>query len=375
MASMYQNMIKQILPHIKTKYFQAPLIQSNETYFPDFLCESLNNYLAFYQNNLVKHIDQKISFDSQRTDIVVSKIKSLNESINKAVELFYEGKILEATTTFNKSLDKILFDDVQLISKIPVETNFYRSRTNGTRHYSKADLFHVKFELRHIVSTNRYSVPGFPALYLGDTTYVCWEEFNRHKLKDLWFSRISNTRALKIILIQRIEDFLNELNQINSDLQLTFLLRYLITFPLTISCSVKVKHPDGNFKPEYIIPQMLLQYISKKEDIDGIKFMSTKVDYNKLHEVEAYNYVFPVKTIHKKGFCNRLTDIFHSTEPTSLEMEEILYNPTTHPMVVNSGTPSDNRQIELIDNLKSYYSSTSFGKIETSLMQRQLSKI
>ena len=38
------------------------------------------------------------------------------------------------------------------------------------------------------VSTNRYSVPGFPALYLGDTTYVCWEEFNKFRIRDLWFS-------------------------------------------------------------------------------------------------------------------------------------------------------------------------------------------
>ena len=372
---MYQNMIGQILPHIKAKDFKAPLIQPSDSYFPDFLEESLKNYLTFYKKNLVQHIDRKVPFDSQRTNVVVSKIEKFNDSINKTIELFYEGKILEATTTFNESLDEILFDDVQLISEIPAKNDFYRSRSNGNRHYSKADLFHIKFELRHIVSTNRYSVPGFPALYLGDTTYICWEEFNRHKLRDLWFSRISNTRNLKIILIQRIDDFLRELKLINPDLQLTFLLRYLITFPLTLSCSIKVKHPNGNFKPEYIIPQMLLQYISKKEEIDGIKFMSTKVDYERLHDVEAYNYVFPVKTIHKKGFCDKLTKVFHLTEPTSLEMEEILYNPTTHPMVIGGGTPSDKRQIELIDDLKTYYSTTSFGKIEISLKQRQLNKI
>ena len=165
------------------------------------------------------------------------------------------------------------------------------------------------------------------------------------------------------------------MDYINQDLQLTFLLRYLITFPLTIACSIKVKNPTGNFKPEYIIPQLLLQYISRNDKIDGLKFLSTKVDYSKLYNIDAYNYVFPVKTIKKEGFCSVLSELFHSTEPTSLELEEIIYNPTTHPMVIGGGTPSDTRQIELVEGQKSYYSTTSFGKIETTLRIRKVGKV
>ena len=375
MPSTYSRLIEQIKPFMLAKDFEAPLNQTSDTYFPDFLGDALDKYVAFYKSQLVQHIDLKVPFESVKKDIVISKIEFFSSEIKKTVDLFYQGKIFEATDTFNKSLEAILFDDIQALSTIPVNTNFYRARASGEKHLTKADLFHIKFELRHIVSTNRYSVPGFPALYLGDTTYVCWDEFNRHKLRDLWFARLTNTRELKIIQIQRIEDFLHELNGINQDYQVTFLLRYLITFPLTIACSIKVKHPTGNFKPEYIIPQLLLQYISKNDKIDGIKFLSTKVDYSKLHNVDSYNYVFPVKTIEKKGFCSVLSDLFDSTEPTSLELEEIIYNPTTHPMVIGGGSPSDTRQIELVEGQKSYYSTTSFGKIETSLKLRVVGKV
>jgi len=375
MPSIYSQLITKIKPFILAKDFEAPLSQTTDIYFPDFLNTALDKYVNFYKSNLVPHIDQQVPFESGAKDIVIAKIETFSNEIKKTVDLFYQGKIFEATDTFNKSLETILFDDIQALSTIPISSNFYRARANGEKHLTKADLFHIKFELRHIVSTNRYSVPGFPALYLGDTTYVCWDEFNRHKLRDLWFARLTNTRDLKIVQIQRIEDFLNELNSINQDLQLTFLLRYLITFPLTIACSIKVKHPSANFKPEYIIPQLLLQYISKNDKIDGIKFLSTKVDYSKLHNVDAYNYVFPVKTIEKKGFCSALSDLFHSTEPTSLELEEIIYNPTTHPTVFGGGSSTDTRQIELVEGQKSYYSTTSFGKIERSLMIRNVGKV
>jgi hypothetical protein len=373
--SVYSQLISQIIPYINIKDFEAPLVQSDISYFPEFLDNGLDKYLDFYKSNLVTHIDQKVPFDSGKDNIVINKIEHFSIGIKKTVDFFYKGKIFEATETFNRLLEDILFDDIKAISTIPKETNFYRARVQSDKHLKKADLFHVKFEMRHVVSTNRYSVPGFPALYLGDTAFVCWEEFNRPKLKDLWFSRLINTKELSIIQIQRIEDFLTELSSIPVDFQLTFLLRYLITFPLTIACSIKVKYPNGNFKPEYIIPQLLLQYISKNSEIDGIKFPSTKVDYDKLNDVDAYNYVFPVKTHEKNGFCSVLTSLFHSTEPTSLELEEIIYNPVSHPMVVGGGSSTDKRRIELVEGLKSFYSTTSFGKIELSLLNRNTGKV
>jgi hypothetical protein len=142
---------------------------------------------------------------------------------------------------------------------------------------------------------------------------------------------------------------------------------------LAIACSIKVKFPFGNFKPEYIIPQLLLQYISKKDGIDGLKFPSTRIDYSKLTQVKGYNYVFPVKTIDRVGFCKVLKQTFHCTEPTSLELEEIINNPIgiSH----SSGPLHDGREIELINGIKSKYSRTSFGKIEYRLLNRNTGEI
>lgn len=195
-------------------------------------------------------------------------------------------------------------------------------------------------------------------------------------MRDLWLVRLSNTRNLNIVQIQKIEDLLKELESQNYSSKQTFLFRYLTIFPLIIACTIKVKHPAGNFKPEYIIPQLLLQYVSKNDEIDGIKFPSTKVNYSKLTEVEAYNYVFPVKKVASRGLCEELTNTFHSTEPTSLEIEELMFNPQIGVYVsYGKDYSNDHRTIELINGITNNYYDTSFGNIEEKLGYRPLYKL
>jgi hypothetical protein len=367
---------EKIITHIHPKDFLIPNDQPSKSYFPDFLENLLNSYSTFYDEKLVQFIDDKLIFEAGNNNVVIDKINKLNKVIIETVKLYYKGKILKASDLLFTELDKLLFDDIKSISSINKNTSYYRCRKDEGRHFKASDLFHIAFQERHIVSTNRYSVPGFPALYLGDTTYVCWEEFNKFRIRDLWFTRLENQNNLEIFQIQRIEDFLLELESVNPDLKLTFLLRYLITFPLSLACTIRVKHTNGSFKPEYIISQMLSEYVSMKDEIDGIKFPSTKVNYSSLEKTKAYNYVFPVKNISDFGYCPRLTSLFFTTEPTSLELEELIYNPTRQRGNKHGFLDIiDDRTIELIKNEKTKYSTTSFGKIEKSLENKKTNSI
>ena len=64
-------------------------------------------------------------------------------------------------------------------------------------------------------------------------------------------------------------------------------------------CSVKVNNHNSNFKPEYIFPQFLMEYISsgeiQYENVTGIKYPSVKVMSHNFDENawKLYtNYVF-----------------------------------------------------------------------------------
>jgi hypothetical protein len=371
--------------------FVIPVIQDEDNYFPDFLKTKLDEYIEFYKANFLSCVDEYIEFYkanflscvdesvpfvNDEKNVIITKIKTFSEELLGTVNKYFEGDIFGATETFNKALNGIFFNDLYQIEPYVLKKNhsFYRARKNENKIFiRKEELFHMKFELRHLVSTNRYSVPGFPALYLADSTYTCWEEFERYKLRDLYFSRFENVEDLNVINIERIEDLLNELEEPgDSQRKIPLLLRYFVLFPLAISCSIKVKHSSAIFKPEYIISQLLLQLVSKEGKIDGIKFPSTKIDYSKLSNVGGYNYVFPVKNISKKGYCEVLTKKFHCTEPTSLELEEILYNDDSGYF---SDPPPDKGDLELISGVKSPYSYTSFGKIEKSLSFRNIEKV
>jgi len=349
-------------------------------HFPDFIANQLDRYVKYYKENsqvIFKQVDH-LPNDYDWANMLES-IKKLSQSIKESVNLYFNGDIFKATQVFNNALNFILFKEFNPIYDVPKNTIFYRSRRDEKRSFDKGDMFHVKFEERNKISTNRYSIPGFPALYLGETTYVCWEESDRYRLRDLWFSRIENKEELKVIKIQRFEDLLDEIEKMDNgdNDKLNHLCRYLIIYPLIIACTIKVKDQKNNFTPQYIIPQLLLQYIATFKDaderIDGIMYLSSQVDYSKINGVKCYNYVFPVKTSLKKGFCDQLSKTFHISEPTSLEIEEIIHNPKYPGTHVHQGDSTDS--IELSNGIKSIYADMSFGRLEQSLALKPVTEV
>lgn len=347
--------------------------KNSNSNFPDYVKKLLDSYESFFVDNLNDIINDEIPFIDNKKDVILNKIKKLNKVIINTLECYYAGKPFKANQLFNQGLADAFLTDIQYETEVPVGKVFYRARPDKEVFFESKDLFHIDFKLRTLVSTNRYSIPGFPALYLGDSSYVCWEEFGKPKFKSLWFSKFQNRENLKIIEILLVKDFLLKIDRdFSTDFKATHLLRYLVSFPLTLSSTIKVKNSEHNFKPEYIIPQMLLEYVINNDKIDGIKFPSTKVKYDSLTEIESYNYVFPVKTNKREGHCDRLKTLFELTRPTSLEMDELINNPVHRPTFLYNGVFKPEKKIKLIDAKEHFYYNTSFGKIEYILDKFEL---
>lgn len=365
-----KNYFNEIIQSIDKAEFIIPKEYHGE-YFPDFIAGQLEKYVYYYEQNRNFLLDRVSELpNAGNWANMLESIKELSEALSRCVSLYFNGDIFRATEVFNNSLNFILFKEFNPIYTVPKQTVFYRSRKDEHRSFDCCDMFHVKFEDRNKISTNRYSIPGFPALYLGESTYVCWEEFNRHRLRDLWFSRIENQEEVKVIKIQRFEDLLAEAaDMCSDDEKLIHLCKYLTIYPLIVACTVKVNDPKSNFTPQYVVPQLLLQYIANFNDagerIDGIMYLSSQVDYDKIDGVKSYNYVFPVKTSLKMGFCRQLSRLFYISEPTSLEIEEIIHNPKYPAAYVPDDESSES--IELSNGIKSLYCNMSFGRLEQSL--------
>jgi hypothetical protein len=189
--------------------------------------------------------------------------------------------------------------------------------------YSREDLFHIPFEQVHRVSTQRYSIPGLPSLYLGGSVWVCWEEFGRpdfHRLQLARYRAVSSVQILDFgyrpaLIAAAVHANWNTVRQGGEFAR--FFLAQAICWPILAGCSIKVLSPGAPFVPEYILPQMLLQRTRSSSSIHGIRYFSTKVGQHVDDPSAATNYVFPARARTASGYCADLRQQFQVSDPMS----------------------------------------------------------
>ena len=60
-------------------------------------------------------------------------------------------------------------------------------------------MFHIPFNKRGKVETQRYSAPGYPCLYLGSSVNACWEELGQPRFDDMMVSRFVVKEAFPVL--------------------------------------------------------------------------------------------------------------------------------------------------------------------------------
>lgn len=111
------------------------------------------------------------------------------------------------------------------------------------------EMFHIPLDMRGIVKTQRYSTSGYPCLYLGESIYGCWEEMRRPPMIKCAVSRLECSLKLNIVDLS-----------IPSEIDMTN-PAYQRLIPLIISCMVPVENHNDTYKPEYIIPQLIIEWV------------------------------------------------------------------------------------------------------------------
>lgn len=287
--------------------------------------------------------------------MLIHKFNQIHLKLNKAIERYYEGKPASAYREIKQLLANVsyvrdLSDSYQGFLQIKDfrefdELNWFRLRKiskDETESPKSSHLFHPPFEKRGKAGNYRFSISGFPCLYLGDSINLCWEEINKSK-KDIFASRFNfkcSQDFLRPLNITIPEPFTEEIyyleNQVHDDA-----FSFLITFPVIQLCLFKVKDESikDNFKPEYIIPQLLMQFMREEGFFNSVVYSTTKTIDNKSSKLN-HNLVLPARRIGNKGFCPELmnnikvsiplpiscfdTDSFNTTESELLTKEAIL---------------------------------------------------
>ena len=235
-----------------------------------------------------------------------------------------------------KTYQKTGWDDFLRHSGDPLKLYRLRNVQQNIK-YQRSDIFHTPYDLRSKVATFRYSIAGYPSLYLGTSLELCGEESKTSYLNELQiasrFELVRNKKhhhiSIRVIeLAVKPQDFFEETNE-NIDKRSRRYFdeikleskkirsAYLLWYPLIAVCSfIRVSKADP-FAAEYIIPQLLMQWIRNKYEYDelyGIRYFScASVRASEM----GFNYVFPVSGRRYKAspFCEELAQSFRLTVP------------------------------------------------------------
>ncbi|MFZ0687529.1 MAG: hypothetical protein WAM89_18450 [Terriglobales bacterium] len=260
-------------------------------------------------------------------------IREVAAKLVKAVESYLQGfphagykHVKSALTKLGVSLDPL---NLRVGNSAPMRAfeRLYRIRHVERPGYldnlERKALFHMPFELRHKVSSNRYSISGLPSLYLGGSLWVCWEELQRPDFHNLQIARFRYAEPVRLLDFGFRPSVIGQLRRSRSNLfNDATIASYLICWPLIAACSVRVFHPSMPFKPEYIVPQLLLQYLRNETNLDGLRYFSTRIDQHEHSPWAAMNYVFPVQEQVTHGYCPRLREKFCLTAPAAWSLLE-----------------------------------------------------
>lgn len=285
-----------------------------------------------------------------------STSKIWNELI-RVIDQYLSGCQADAFETFYALFIKNV--ESLRLGTIPDGCSLYRMRVgkNGYEEFtSNEEMSHIPFQFNHKVGNERYSMSGFPSLYLGSSVYVCWEEMRRPDIDYANFALFKTTTTIKVVDLANKEHY-HFTGEKFADC-------------LVLACSFPVQFPNDPFKPEYIIPQMLLQSLVRYnrenkngEKIAGIKYSSTHIIDSKLwinypenrkNRQLFYNYVFPAFDRKETGSSTELNTIFQF-------WNSITYNKLK---LMNPDLQSDKSDI---------YGRSIFGKIEYKLQNMPLS--
>lgn len=235
----------------------------------------LDSYLSYLKNR---------GYDTQE----LIKVNKLGDAIIMALKTTLNGDIGKAYQKFKTGLREL--NDSLLACKVKIRRNenLFRLRISNVALNSKYDLFHIPNNKRYLISNQRYSIAGYPCLYLGYHVYNCWNELNRPNLNETWVSSFRIKEDINIV------DFGFNLKILDSGSHSDSVVdARLKLYPLILACSFKTQNPDAKFIEEYIIPNMLLQYIkdlSLEEgginDIMGIQYLTTKSDSYVMEYIE-----------------------------------------------------------------------------------------
>ena len=230
---------------------------------------------------------------------IINTVDRFRKTLLQILREYYKGNIALSLTKMINQINAICKEDKDAVNDIndcnvfdgdKSDIPFFRARLDADEDgFTAKDMGVIPFCLRDKATTGRFSMPGFPCLYLGNTSYVCWLEMGKPAEFRFNVSPVLLDRTQKLFDLTVSFGYLFERDNkgnrmLSKDITIGFIKRIM----LSICSFFRVKEQNRQFKSEYIIPQLIMM-ACKKCGLDGIAYISSKISNPGLFGVCAIN--------------------------------------------------------------------------------------
>lgn len=347
--------------------------------FSDNLKDVFDKYL-FSLRNLTPC--QQYLTCCQQVNQRIQDIQNIADAVIESINLYLSNEIVKSKICLDNLLFTYSADFRNLITLVQTnesksdQMRFFRVRKEDEsgRLFSKAEMFHIPRGERHNCVTYRYSSPGIPGLYLGASSFVCWEEMRRSPISKLQIVelRMKKNASLTFLDLGYSMSFIGRLleNNVYSHTSGTWtkiIFPRILFFPLICAACIKTFYDKASFKEEYIIPQYLLETPKTNFGYDGIRYMSSRIDYNIYNSLLNTNFAFTADGLVTDDYSNKLLNCFDMSDV--YKCKDLINHSRNPPTQQNHMTKIRLRGV------MQHYDMTEFYKMDYLLSLSNFSKI
>lgn len=240
----------------------------------DDFSETLHNLYCNYLDriNIFTRETEDVSHDISDITIDFKKIKLVCHELESAVRYYLDGFPSDAFRSLEGAMFFLMRRPLKVYYKSAEEyflndglELFRVARIHGESSPTRSRVFHTPYNLRHKISTNRYSIAGYPSLYLSTSLKLCANEISLKPdepaiASRFMLERLARRAHAEITVIElgiKPQDFFEKENdkknrRISSNLlqRHETKMAYLLWYPLIAACSYIRKNKSDPFAAE-----------------------------------------------------------------------------------------------------------------------------
>lgn len=326
---------------------------SNTFIISDKFKEETATFLSLLSQCTGEEFDAEQEAKIQQNIYTINNIAKLN--IDSILKLFsyYENADLKSAqeefdTLMNRMEDDVFISLIDDYVQVKTEKQIFWTKfriTPGYRYFrvrpveyessniqkNADELFHIPLSKRLYSNNERFSLAGFPSLYLSTMLPLAWQEcgypqkyyYSEYQYESYYDSASRNSlydKELKFLSLYSPNEIYNwgvSVKYNNFDLWLDVVTKYLKSYPLILACSFVNQSGKVPYKQEYIIPQMLMQWVQRNNSIvQGISYFTCIDTSMWSSQWCAYNVVIPAMAPYDdKMYSKKLREKFCWTTP------------------------------------------------------------